>query len=82
MSDALVRLAVVLPLLMIALGGVLWAVKRGLIRLPGATIGLAPLKIVQVVILGPGARLAVVEFAGARLLLGVSRDGITRLGSE
>jgi len=74
-----VRLAVALPLLLLLLGGLLLAAKRGLIRLPGATLGTAPLRIVQVATLGPGARLAVVEFDGERLLLGVARDGITRL---
>ncbi len=73
------RLALALPLLLLALGGVLVAARRGLIRLPGAVVGVAPLKIVQLANLGPGARLAVVEFEGRSLLLSISKTGVTSL---
>ncbi len=79
MSDYLLRLGFVLPLLMLALGGVLIAAQRGLIRLPGVTAGEASLKLVQVVALGPGAKLAVADFGGERLLIGVGRDGVRLL---
>ena len=75
----MLRLGVVLPLLLIVLGGVLVAARRGLIRLPGVAAGEAPLKLVQVVALGPGAKLAVAEFGGERLLIGVGRDGVRLL---
>ena len=82
MTDAAVRLVLVLPLLLLGLGGVLVAARRGLIRLPGAVIGTPPLRLVQVVALGPGARLAVAEFDGARLLLGVGKDGVRLLSCQ
>jgi len=78
-SDYALRLGVVLPLLLLLLGGVLVAAKRGLIRLPGMVQGDAPLALVQVVALGPGSKLAVADFAGKRLLIGVGRDGIRLL---
>ena len=79
MSDYALRLALVLPLLLLALGGVLVAAKRGLIRLPGASVGPAALVIVQVASLGPGSRLAVAEFGGRRLLIAVGRGGTVLL---
>ena len=79
MTDYVLRLAVVLPLLLLGLGAVLFAAKRGLIRLPGVATCEAPLKVVQVVNLGPGAKLAVAEFGGKRLLIGVGRDGVRLL---
>ena len=79
MTDAAWRLALVLPLILLGLGGVLIAARRGLIRLPGATIGKPPLNIVQLVALAPHAKLAVVEFGGERLLIGASRDAVTLL---
>lgn len=79
MSDHALRLAIVLPLLLLLLGGVLVAARRGLIRLPGAQVGEAPLRLVQVVALGPGTKLAVADFAGRSLLLGIGREGIRLL---
>ena len=79
MIEPATRLALALPLLLLALGGVLVAARRGLIRLPGAVVGVAPLKIIQFAALGPGARLAVVEFEGERLLLSVGKGGVTSL---
>ena len=79
MTEAAWRLALVLPLILLGLGGVLVAARRGLIRLPGATIGAPPLKVVQVVTLAPQSRLAVVEFGGDRLLIGAGRDGLRLL---
>ncbi len=81
MTDAALRLALVLPLLLLGLGGVLVAARRGLIRLPGASVGAPPLRLVQVVALGPASKLAVAEFGGAMLLLGVGRDGVRLLSS-
>ncbi len=79
MSEYAQRLGLVLPLVLLALGGVLVAAKRGLIRLPGVVAGEAPLKLVQVVALGPGTKLAVAEFDGRRLLIGVGREGVRLL---
>jgi flagellar protein FliO/FliZ len=80
-TDYVLRLGLVLPLLLLALGGLLLAARRGLIRLPGVATGEAPLKLVQVVALGPGTKLAVAEFGGERLLIGIGRDGVRLLRS-
>ena len=37
---------------------------------------------VDVLPLGPGSKLAVVEFAGQRILVAVSRSGITRIADD
>lgn len=79
MSDYALRLGVALPVLLLLLGGVLVAAKRGLIRLPGVVAGDAPLRLVQVVALGPSSKLAVADYGGRRLLIGVGRDGIRLL---
>lgn len=73
------RLAVALPLILLLLGGVLVAARRGLIRLPGASVGAPPLKVVQVVALTPVSKLVVAEFAGETLLIGAGREGLRLL---
>lgn len=73
------RLAIALPAILLLLGGVLLAARRGLIKLPGTTLGAPPLRIVQVASLAPHARLAVVEFGGEQLLIGAGRDGLRLL---
>ena len=76
------RLALLLPLLCgtIVLG--LWGAKRflglgvtpvGTARAPRAA------RVTETLLLGPGARLAVVEFADRRLLLAVGKGGIATL---
>ncbi len=82
MSEHALRLAVVLPVLLLVLGGVLVAAKRGLIRLPGVGTGEQSLQVVQVHALGPGVRLAVLDFDGRRLLVGVGRDGVRLLAER
>ena len=79
MTGAALRLAMALPILLLVLAGVLVAARRGLIRLPGANVGALPLRLIQVVALGPGSKLAVAEFGGETLLLGVGKDGVRRL---
>ena len=37
---------------------------------------------IDVLPLGPGSKLAVVEFAGQRVLIAVSRNGITRIADD
>ncbi|TRW14091.1 flagellar biosynthetic protein FliO [Glacieibacterium frigidum] len=79
MTDAAWRLAWVLPAILMLLGGVLVAARRGLIRLPGASVGAPPLKVVQVVALTPVSRLVVAEFGGETLLIGAGREGLRLL---
>lgn len=79
-GDYLGRLVWALPLVLVLLGGVLTAIKRGWLRLPllappagGAT------KLVQSIGVAPGQRLLVIEFEGARLLVGSHRGGLVAL---
>jgi len=73
------RLAVALPLVVALLVGAWYAAKRGWVRVPGAATGTPAARLVMTLFLGPGARLAVVDFAGRRLLLAVSRSGTSLL---
>lgn len=79
MTEAAWRLAIVLPAVLLLLGGILVAARRGLIRLPGATVGPPPLRVVQVATLTPVSKIVVAEFGGETLLIGVARGGISVL---
>ena len=59
-------------------------ILRLLILLPivGGTKQDRPVDLVGVLPLGPGSKLAVVEFAGQQILIAVSRNGITRLADN
>ena len=45
----------------------------------GLAVGPGDARVVQVLGLGPGARLLVIDFAGRRLLLGQTRAGLASL---
>ena len=47
-----------------------------------AVVAVAMVEMVDVLPLGPGSKLAVVEFAGQRILVAVSRNGITRIADD
>jgi flagellar protein FliO/FliZ len=78
----LLRLAVVLPLLCLAIVAALWLARRhlgpGLTAGAGAGPGAAP-RVAGWTALGPGLRLATIDFADRRLLVGVTRAGLTLL---
>lgn len=85
------RLAVALPLLCLLAALSLWVASRGWLRLPAIfqrrpappPETAAPLKIVCVRALAPGARLALVRFAGRDLLIGLSGNALVLLaGTE
>lgn len=83
MGEYLLRLLILVPLV----GGMAWAslwlwkrVQSGM-PLAGARTQRA-LAVAEVVTLGPGTKLAVVDFAGQRLLIAVSRAGVTRLADD
>lgn len=75
------RLALLLPLLCAIIAGALWLAKKyfgvglGGVGRPAADTA----RVTQTLLLGPGARLAVVEFADRRLLLALAKGGITTL---
>ena len=81
MGDYVSRLAVVLPLMLMLLGGLYHAAKRGWIRAPGLATGTgaAAIRVVTSVGVAPGSRLVVVEFDGRRLLLAATRSGTVLL---
>jgi hypothetical protein len=91
LTEFLLRLAVVLPLICALAALSLWSVRRGWIRLPGlpafpairsgvaSARGMASppaLEILAVRSLSPAARLAVVRFDGRDLLLGVAGQSV------
>ena len=84
MFEYILRLLILLPLVGGMACGSLWLWKRVQMGVPlvgGATKPRA-IEMVDVLPLGPGSKLAVVEFAGQRILVAVSRKGITRLADD
>lgn len=79
--EYLLRLLLVVPLI----GGLAWGSlalwKRVQLGLPVRPTSSRPVRIVDAVALGTNGKLLVVEFGGETMLLGVSRSGISRLGS-
>jgi flagellar protein FliO/FliZ len=80
-AEYLLRLFLILPLI----GGLAWGSlalwKRVQLGLPVKPESSRPVRVVDAVTLGTNGRLVVIDFGGETLLLGVSRSGITRLGS-
>ncbi len=85
MLEYFLRLLILLPLVGALAWGSLWLWKRVQMGVPlgsgGARQG-RPVEMIGVLPLGPGSKLAVVEFAGQQILLAVSRNGITRLADN
>ena len=79
--EYLLRLFLVVPLIGGLACGSLWLWKRMQLGLPVKPERNRPVRIVDAVTLGTNGRLLVVEFGGETLLLGVSRSGISSLGS-
>jgi flagellar protein FliO/FliZ len=79
--EYLLRLFLVVPLIGGLAWGSLWLWKRVQLGLPVRTESNRPVRIVDAVTLGTNGKLLVVEFGGDTVLLGVSRNGISRLGS-
>ncbi len=84
LAPYLARLALLLPLMCGLIVAGLWVAKRfaglgtgGLALGPGRAARTA--RVTETLLLGPGARLAVVEFADRRLLLAVGKGGIVTL---
>jgi flagellar protein FliO/FliZ len=75
--DYLLRLFVVVPVIGGLIWGSLWLWRRVQLGLPVKPAVTRPVRIVDVVTLGTNGKLAVVEFSGQQILLGISRAGIT-----
>lgn len=86
MLEYILRLLILLPIVGAMAWGSLWLWKKvqmGQLGLPmaGQRQGRA-LELRGVLPLGPGAKLAVVEFSGKEILIAISRNGITRLADS
>ncbi len=83
MFEYILRLLILLPIVGGMAWGSLWLWKR--VQM-GVALGPQkqgrPVEMVGVLPLGPGTKLAVVEFAGQQILLSVSRNGVTRLADN
>ena len=85
MLEYFLRLLILLPLVGGLAWGSLWLWKRVQMGMPligGGEPRARAIEMVDVLPLGPGSKLAVVEFAGQRILIAVSRNGITRLADN
>lgn len=76
----LAKMLLLVPLLGLMIWGSLKLTQRVQQKLAGNAGGKAPrARLVETTFLGPGLRLAVIEFRGREILLGCTRQGLTRL---
>jgi flagellar protein FliO/FliZ len=79
MASYFLKLAVMLPLLALLIWGSLKLTKVVQSRLHPAPEEGRRIRLAESVFLGPGMRLAVIEFRGREVLIGCTRQGLTRL---
>ncbi len=79
MTEYFLRLLFLVPLVGGMAFAALWLWRKAQPGLTGGAQRERLVKVVDAVPLGTAGRLAVVEFDGKRLLLAVSRNGVTRL---
>ncbi|OZA94181.1 flagellar biosynthetic protein FliO [Altererythrobacter sp. H2] len=76
----LAKMLLLVPLLGLMIWGSLKLTQRVQQKLTGANAGrVQRARLVETTFLGPGLKLAVVEFRGREILLGCTRNGLTRL---
>jgi flagellar protein FliO/FliZ len=73
------QLALLLPLLALLIWGSLKLTRMAQDRLGRPHSDARAVRLVETIFLGPGMRLAVIEFRGREILLGCTRQGLTRL---
>jgi flagellar protein FliO/FliZ len=73
------QLALLLPLLALLIWGSLKLTRMAQDRLGAPRSDARAVRLVETTFLGPGMRLAVIEFRGREILLGCTRQGLTRL---
>lgn len=82
MTEYLIRLFIMLPLV----GGLAWLSlylwKRLQFGLPIAAQQERAARVTEIVAMGVGCKLAVVEFRGQEILVGVSRSGMTLIAGS
>ncbi|WP_338466870.1 flagellar biosynthetic protein FliO [Novosphingobium sp. ZN18A2] len=74
----ILKLLVILPLIGALAWGSLWLARKARTRI-AATQGPRAARIVETQMLGPGLRLAVIEFHGREILVSAGKGGFTRL---
>lgn len=79
MTEYFLRLLFLVPLVGGLAFGALWLWRKAQPGMAGGAGRERLVKVVDAVPLGASGRLAVVEFDGKRLLLAVSRNGVTRV---
>lgn len=83
MGEYILRLMLLLPMIGGLAWGSLWLWKKLQSGMPlGGPAQHRPANIVGVLPLGPGTKLAVVDFAGQQILIAVSRQGVTRIADN
>lgn len=73
------KLLLLLPLLALLIWGSLRLTRIMQNRMAGKVGGRRSIRLVDTTFLGPGIRLAVIEYKGREILLGCTRHGLTRL---
>lgn len=73
-----VKLLLLLPLLAGLIWGSLWLAKKTQ-NVTSARTSTRSARLVETTMLGPGMRLAVIEFHGREILVGASKHGLVRL---
>jgi flagellar protein FliO/FliZ len=81
-GEYLLRLFLLVPLIGGLAWGSLWLWRRVQLGLPLKSAPDRAVRIIDVVTLGANGKLAVVEFRGREILIGISRSGITRVAEE
>ncbi len=79
MTEYFLRLLFLIPLVGGLAFGALWLWRKAQPGITGSGSRERLVKVIDAVPLGTSGRLAVVEFEGKRLLLAVSRTGVTRV---
>ena len=76
MTEYIIKLVIMLPLVCGLMIGCLYLWRRLETRLPGAPAN-RMLAVKETMMVSTGTRLAVIEFEGRKLLVSVSRNGVT-----
>lgn len=81
MTEYFIRLFVLLPLIGGLAWGSLWLWRRVQIGLPVTANRERPARVIDVLPMGTGSKIAVLEFRGEELLVAVTRNQISLLSS-
>lgn len=82
MLEYLLRMMLLLPLVGGLAFGSLWLMKRFQLGIPGSATQTRSVQIIEILPVGAGSKLAVVEFGGKQHLLSVNRNGVVPIASD